>query len=180
MPKKKIENTSIVTIVVTLRIFSAVLIVINPLWGLVIYLIFDYFDAYFLEHKAGLSWNEYQQFDKKLDLFGMGAMFMVLRNYYPTWLLLTPIVYRLIGQILFMMNKKQSTLIYFPNFFEAFFVWFVFFRSFDANYFWLSLAFLLQIPIEIFLHRIWPNYLRRYGQPRIFRIFGVKKKVNWG
>lgn len=180
MPKDKYLTHPIVLTVIFLRLLSAVFIIFNPFWGLIIYLIFDQFDAFFLESRAGLSWNEYQQLDKKLDWFGIGAMFMVLKNYYLPWLLLIPIVYRLIGQILFMMNKKQGTLIFFPNFFEAFFIWFIFFRNFDTNYFWLSLAFVLQILIEIFLHRIWPNYLKVHGQPKIFRIFGVRKKVNWG
>jgi hypothetical protein len=173
------KNKLIILAVIFLRILSAVFIVINPLWGFILFIIFDYLDAYFLEHIAGMGWNTYQQLDKKIDIIGLLAM--VYWGYLSGAFLpfFGFLIYRLIGEVVFFYTKKQSTLLFFPNFIEPFFLWRILITGAGRSLTLLIILLILQVLIEYYLHIFWPNYLKANGFPRLFRIFGLTRVKDW-
>lgn len=192
MTKLRVERGSfsqaLIVFVIILRIASGIYIFFNPVLGLLLFWIFDYFDAYILQYRAKMSWNSYQDLDKKLDWFGYTAMLLVGIKFGQLNLFLMAFLFRVIGQVIFLFNKRQKIFIFFPNFVEALFIWFVVFRTLNINTniyglpkpTGLIILFVLSILREYFLHVFWPNYLRKNGFPRFFRIFGIKKSINWG
>lgn len=173
------RNKLIVFIVIFLRILTAIFILINPLWGFVMYVIFDYLDAYFLKHFAGMGWNSYQQLDKKIDIIGLLAMVYwgyLVGDFAPFFGFL---VYRLVGEIVFFYSKKQSILLFFPNFIEPYFVWRILIPNSSRSFVLLVILFMFQILREYVLHVFWPNYLKRNSYPKFFRFFGLTKVTNW-
>lgn len=171
-------NKSIIFTIVVLRILAAFYILINPIGGFILYMIFDFFDSYFLQHFAGMGWNSYQQLDKKLDIFGLLIM-VYLGLMIGETAFLGFLFYRLVGQLLFFLAKKQAILLFFPNFVEPFFVWSVVLRNFNPGFSLLVAFFIFQIGLEYFLHIFWPTYLKKNGFPRFFRIFGLTTVKNW-
>ncbi|MFZ5844920.1 MAG: hypothetical protein ACOY0S_00435, partial [Patescibacteria group bacterium] len=67
---------SLVLVVILARILAAAYILVNPFWGTVLTLAFDWLDAYLLIHHAGFSRREYHWLDKNLDWIGYLAMFI--------------------------------------------------------------------------------------------------------
>jgi len=172
-------NKKIVFIISFIRVLSAFPILINPLWGFITFVIIDYFDAYFLQHFAGMGWRTYQQWDKKFDIPGFIAMTYLgfvagLGIPFGSFF-----VFRMIGEIFFFVYKKQAILLFFPNFIEPYFVWVLLLKNFNLPIYWLVILFVLQILLEYFLHIFWPNYLKKNDFPKFFRAFGLTKVENW-
>lgn len=174
--------------VVVARIFTGILIFFQPLNGFIWFSIVDFWDAYFLQHMAGMSWMTYQKLDKKLDWFGYVSMLLVGIKFGIASMVIPFFLFKLLGQIVFMFFKQQKVFLFFPNFLEAIFLWAVIFPLMGLSGRHLSLVFdqtllalfALEIVKEFFLHVFWPNYLKKNGFPNYLRIFGIGKEVNWG
>lgn len=166
-------------LVVSLRFFAALYILIDPLWGYFLTLVFDYFDSFFLAAKKNfveMPWKAYLSWDKYLDLAGYVTMLIVgLRMGFSFLLIL--FLYRLIGQILFFITKKEFLFVIFINFFQPFYIWLVVFKIFNvsATYNWLIALIGVQIIIEVFNHIYWPRRIEK-GFPWYMRIFGSIKE----
>src|SRR3989304_6787523 len=97
-----------------LRIASAIYILFNPVWGFFLYLFFDFWDGYLFEQIDGLvdmPRPTYQIFDKYQDWLGyLAILFVSFGNEHFT-LILGLLLYRLVGQIIFLFLKKQFVFI---------------------------------------------------------------------
>jgi hypothetical protein len=169
-------------LVVSLRFLAALYILINPLWGYVLTLVFDYFDSYFLAAKKNLvemPWKDYLLWDKYLDLVGYVTMLIVgLRMGFPVLLIL--FLYRLIGQVLFFITQKEYLFVIFINFFQPVYIWLVAFKilNITPTYLWLLILTGMQITMEIFNHIYWPKRIKK-GFPWYFKIFGSIREPNF-
>jgi len=171
------SSRSIINFIVLLRVLSAFLIIISPLWGFLVFEFIDYWDAHFFINVAKTKWSYYQKLDKRLDVLGFLAMVLVGLTYGVFGFLLSLLIFRLIGQLLYEIVKKQLVLTAFPNLIEVFYIWFILLES--SNQFVLMFLFAVKLIQEGFLHYFWPEYLRKNGYPAIIQAFGVKNKINW-
>jgi len=171
------KTNLVVTSIVFLRIISALSIYYFHLWGFVFYQFVDYWDAHFIINIAKTKWDYYQKLDKRLDVFGFITMMVVGSGYGYLNIFLYLLAFRLLGQMLYEMSKKQQILIVFPNLIEIYYIWIILFQS--NNYYILLLLIFVKILQEFFLHFCWPNYLKRNGYPWFIRVFGVKNEINW-
>ena len=167
------------------RIAAAAYILVDPLWGFIATLVFDYVDALTWMHTLGMSRKLYYEIDKPMDWVSYIVMYAVAIQQGFS-LLLTPfLIYRLIGQVIFMTSGRQKHFVFFPNFFEVVFFWHILGDRLGADVgsqpFLMLLAGLLVLKIiqEIGVYYVWPAHLRRHGYPWILRLLGQTKKVRW-
>lgn len=170
----------LVVIVIILRLLSSVLIIINPLWGFFIYLLFDYIDAHILINIVKMRWVDYQDLDKKIDLLGYLAMLYQVGKYTSVYSLLFLFTFRFIGQLAFSFARKQWLLVLFPNLVEVYFIWNLFIRQLGFGITFLYLLILVKMFQEYFLHVYWPKYLKENGYPWFVKCFGVNNEIKWG
>lgn len=175
-----------VWVVIFVRFLTGVYILINPLAGLVSMFIADYFDAYFLKHLAKMSWVEYHRLDKYLDWTNYIFMIIVAFQYGYGSTLIGWLLFRLIGQLIFLKTRKAYIFLVFPNFFEFAFLWYVVvvgILKFDGagipTWIWLTSLFILKELQEIWLHFIWPRYLKKNGYPHFLNKLGYEKVIIW-
>lgn len=101
-------------IVILARVASALYILVSPVWGYIWTVLFDYIDAIVFLHVQGISRRQYHYVDKNLDFVYFAVMLVVDSKYglfIPLSLLL---LYRLIGQYLYLQTHKITTFIFFP------------------------------------------------------------------
>jgi len=159
--------------VIVLRIAGALSMFWFPWWGLMVTYIFDFYDCYFLIQKAGYTREKYHALDKWLDWvcyaveyciavwFGLAPLFTVL------------LLWRFIGQYLFIKTKNTLYFLLTPNIFEIAYMWLVAARlehitdKISSMLYWNIFIFLICVKIvqEIWVHYFWPWYLKRYGFP---------------
>lgn len=187
MPTRPLSKLLIlpgVWLVIFMRLGAAVYILINPFWGAVTTVSFDWLDAYILIHRLGFNRHEYHFLDKNLDWIQQTAMLISGINHGWGQMLLALFLFRLVGQWFFLKTGKVIYFIFFPNFFEAAYLWLVAARSLPwaarLNYeqlMWgLGAALVLKQLHEIYLHVIWPRQLakiKKTGYPRWMQFFGV-------
>ncbi len=170
------------------RFGAAGYILIDPLWGFVATLVFDYADALTWMHTLGMSRKMYYLIDKPVDWVSYIAMYaIILRLGDPRIIGIASalLLYRFVGQMINWITHEGSHFIWFPNFFEVFFGWVLISLQFgfvlwSPGYFGLLLLFFCIKELqEVGLYHVWPAYLRRHGYPRILRLLGQTKKVRW-
>lgn len=171
----------LVILVSIFRVGSAVLILFNPFWGLLLSWFWDIFDSPIFLHIVGMPVSAYEYLDKNLDWFEYLSMLVVGARYEFSPLLTALFVFKLIGHILFLKNRDIKYFVYFPNFFEVGFVWLVVLKSINLNLniYWLFVFLLLAMLREIYLHIIFPNYVEKHGFPKIYGIFGIRGMPKW-
>ena len=130
MPQKKLSKNIFISNPFILpwtliRIFSVTLLWWNVLWGMIITLFLDAVDGDIME-RLSIRRNWYSQWDKWLDLWFYGALAAyIFTTFEPSsikTLLLGLFFYRLIGNVLFALTKKEWFLFLFPNIFTDFFL----------------------------------------------------------
>ena len=168
-----------------IRMASAVLILFNPVWGFFLTVFFDFWDGYFYEmipRLVEMPRPTYQEYDKFQDWIGYIFMFVVGIKYGLFNILALLLVYRLVGQMIFLKIKKQAVFVVFTNFFEATFLWYVILPLMNVNpaYFWFYVLLIVYELREIFLHLYWPWELKRKGFPKyLCAYFGIRKQALW-
>ncbi len=183
-PLSKLLGFSGVWLVIFLRLSAAVYILLDPLWGAVAAITFDWLDAYILIHRLDFNRHEYHLVDKNLDWIAQTAMLISGINHGWGQALLALFLFRLIGQWFFLKTGKVIYFVFFPNFFEAAFLWLVAARTIPAvarlsflQLMWgLGMALVLKQLHEIYLHFIWPRQLirlKKTGYPRWLQFLGV-------
>jgi len=175
-----------VWIMIFIRLAAGLYLFVNPLWGFFWFLMADFWDAYIFKHKARMSWREYHTLDKNIDWFGYFCMFAVgvrAGYFFP---LIYWLIFKLVGQIIFIKTHKTFYFIFFPNIFEMMFLWYVVLvgqLGFDGwgkpFSFWFILSVAIKEVQEIWLHFLWPNYLRKFGYPKFLHKFGYEKEIEW-
>lgn len=176
-------NNLLISIVVVSRVLAAIYIFFDVFWGYFFTLLFDYLDSYFLRQKAKVNWNTYQIVDKAIDLVPYSVMLIVSLHYGVFGFLLVLFVYRLIGEILFFTTKKTWYLVLFPNFFNISFGLFIVLQEIGINFRVVSIkhlvlllfVFFFQLYLEVWLHYIWPKYIKGHGYPPLVRKLGYKR-----
>lgn len=172
--------------IIVIRLFAALYILINPLWGFILATFFDYWDAYVFKNIAKMSWFEYHRLDKYLDWISYVSMLIVgsIRGYFLPLLLL--LSFRFIGHMVFLKKKDTKYFVLFPNLYEIAFIWLVIiselfkFEGLGFEYgLWLLALFIVKEVQEMWLHLIWPTYLRENGYPPVLRKLGYTSKVEW-
>jgi len=182
MPKKLINNLLIV-IVVIMRILAGVYIFFDVFWGYFLTTLFDYLDSYVFREKAKMSWHTYQFVDKAIDLIPYSIMLVVSIQSDVFLFLLILFIYRLVGEILFFTTKKTWYLVLFPNFFNVSFALFIVLQEIGIDFRVVSLKHLIflfyiyffQLYTEIWLHYVWPQYIKEHGYPPLIKKLGYKK-----
>lgn len=168
-----------------IRIASAVLIIFNPVWGFFLTIFFDYWDGYFYEMLPNLvemPRPTYQEYDKVQDWIGYVCMWIAGAKYGFFVILSLLLAFRLVGQIAYTVVKRQFVFVFFANFFEAVFLWYIVFPLMHINlpYFWFYVLLVIYELREIFLHIYWPWTLKRNGFPKFLQVYlGARKKVLW-
>lgn len=165
----------LVLLVIFLRLSAAILILFSPVWGFIIYMIFDELDCRILcdiRIPCKRPYREsYEVLDKALDLSGYLTMFVVSLKT-PLFVLMAFLfAYRLIGNLLFISTRKESLLVWFPDFFTFAFIWLVLAKEVGLDIYLgqklYSLGSILLFPVKLFheylLHIYWPAYLKNRG-----------------
>ena len=152
-------------ITIVMRIFSATYIYYDHFWGLIVFVFLDGIDSQFFLYLANLNRKTYEKLDKYIDWIGyMVMIFVSINSQFFIWLFLT-LLFRLIGQLVFVITKNEKAFLYFPNFFEVFFFWFVSLKSpsIEIYRFWFVIV-VLFVPLrELVLHLLWPNLIKSLG-----------------
>ncbi len=172
-----------VIFVIMVRVLSALYILIDPFWGFMLYLFFDFVDGY-LFAKPGLSTKHYMQLDRPLDWLGYLTMLIVVSGtqLFPFFLILLFI--RLIGQIFYMKTGDTKYYIVFPNYYEAFYFWFILLAQLGKDYsniglvglLFLIILFVIQFLRELFIHKYQHEYIEEHGQFKIALKLGFPEK----
>lgn len=171
--------------IIVARVASAILIFFNHFWGLIIYFIFDWVDSQILLYGAKISRSKYEVRDKYLDW--VGHTFMLVSSIGSPYIGLLSVlfVFRLIGQIVFSFTKNEKVFLFFPNFFEHMFFWFVALGAPDLQKYlgWFIVVIVLSPVREILLHLFWPYFIKKKGfkngiLENIFSSNDSKNKVN--
>ena len=154
----------LVIVTLLVRLLTALYILFDPFWGVVLSMFFDTFDNRVLLRKAKMDRGEYTVIDKRVDWVSYMVMLYVasFTDVFPVLLIL--LAFRFIGQLLFERTKNERYLVYFPNFFElAFFAFVSISYQFGVSlinniYIWIMI-FAVQIAREYLLHIYWPTRL---------------------
>jgi hypothetical protein len=157
-----------------LRTATAFYILINPVWGFVWSLVFDFLDARVMLPYVHVNKLSYDMWDKIFDSVTFVAELIVALTT-PYALLMTALfTYRMLGHAVFWSTKKPRVLVWFPNFFETVFFWLLIPRSWYAPFDPFTLLFFLcgvKVVHEVVLHWIWPTYIGRPWQKQLKRMF---------
>lgn len=170
----------LVLTVIVVRTLAALYILVDPFWGLIATLAFDYFDSYILLHKMNYTRVMYHMVDKPLDMVTYMVELFVAWQYglfFPMALLFA---YRSIGQIIFSYRHDTRIFIPFPNFFEVAFFWFIAMKPFQpmlhlsVRQYWEIFFLLCGVKIihEIALHFVGPIVMRHFRYPAFLRALG--------
>ena len=168
---------------VILRLIAAGTILFQPLYGMLASFFMDWFDAYLLIQRAGISREAYHTLDKNLDeVWALVMLAVGLAT--PYRIILTILfLFRLIGHGIYLMTNDTRVFLFFPNVFEFAFFWFVALAPWVGTYsvsrFMETLLILtvLKVIQELSLHWIWPARLRYmkkhwHGYSPFLRFFG--------
>ncbi len=176
----------IIWLTVLLRLGAALSILFLPFAGMVASFFMDWFDAYLLIQRAGISREQYHTLDKNLDQVWSVVMLVAgFTTPYRT-LLVVLFVYRLVGHAVYVWRDDTRVFLFFPNVFEFAFFWFValapWLASFSAHNLWDVLAVLtgMKLVQEVSLHYIWPARLRSmkqhwHGYSPVLRALGWRR-----
>ncbi|MFA6016643.1 MAG: hypothetical protein WC744_00985 [Patescibacteria group bacterium] len=172
-------NTFLYFSIVILRVLSAPLIFVWPLPAIILSFFLDVIDIEFASRKV-LTLSEYERYDKMLDLWWYfnAVIFSWLYLLDYKIILLILFVFRMIGNIIFIIKNDRKIFFAFPNFFENIF-FLIFFSTYfkqlnfllDKKYFYFSIA--IVTVLKIFQE--WWIHIARISIPEHF--FG--KKRNW-
>ncbi len=165
-----------------LRLSAPFLIFYSPLAAIAASFFLDGIDGLIFSW-AGVDLNKYEQIDKLLDLYWYFFILAFLFFYPPApfifKLLMIFFIWRLIGEILFVLKGKRKILIVFPNLFEAFFWVYIILNKLGQSAFLrspLSLAVTLSLLIPL---KIGHEYLVHQSRFSFLNFVSGKKILRW-
>ena len=129
---------------------------INPLIGWLVLTALDTWD-YGFSIKAGFTFEKYQYLDKSLDFWF--RIFMLVSAWFlmwpDLWIFVVLFMIRFVGELLFLLTKKEITLLFFPNiihyFYPLYAIYFVLLKDKYDNNVVLLIIFLLAALPKLFL-----------------------------
>lgn len=151
---------------ILLRIFSiGAIFIVGPIWGIIIDIFYDSLDGQIFRYllKIETTSLKYQIYDKFFDLLFYCTLIYILWQIQPPLfeILVLLFVFRLAGQLIFLIGGISKTLLYFPNIFEetTLFILIAYqivpqILAYSNPFFWLGLVCILifKIYIEYALH----------------------------
>lgn len=162
----KLSRHPLYWLVTGVRCLGSLILLVNPALGWIVYAVLDIADGQLLPNIAGMNSVAYHIWDKYIDTVAFIAMLAVAIPYGALLPLVPLFLYRLIGQILFWRTLNERILIYFPNLFEAVWLWLVVGRqlgwwSTNSSNAWIGLGFMIALKEfqEIYCHFLAPKYL---------------------
>jgi hypothetical protein len=155
--------------VLTLRLTVPLLIFKFPLIGLLASIHLDNIDWIFFNVQNDSQYFVYQVIDKVLDTYFLTIALLVAwtwKDISAKRVAIYTYTWRLLGTILFFLTQNQILLIFFPNYFETFFLFYLIFRLFEkrdnlfstAKSFWVILPLLLVPKMVHELIHLPPSY----------------------
>lgn len=173
----------LVLVVVAARITAALWILWSPVWGMVVSMLLDWIDSYIWIQRGGFTRLEYHFLDKNIDQFWSVCMLISGFIHGAGWVLLGWFLFRLIGHLIFLLNRHPAVFILFPNVFDFMFIWLVPGVMLGwpealgpvgyARLGWGLMA--LKLVQEIVLHGLWPRqllWLKKHGYPPLLQRLG--------
>ena len=170
-----------VWITILVRLVAGLVIFVNPWIGWLLYLFFDLFDFVPWCRIAGLTQEEYEFLDKRIDSVNYFTMLLASFTYGFFPILIVFYLYRVIGENIFYKKGKRKYLILFPNLFEVFWVWYIVLPNINilpalailSGIWGLYLLILVKVLQEFFCHLIGPKYIFPWNQ----KVFWSKIKT---
>lgn len=143
-----------------IRIVAGFLFFWDPLVGWLVMVILDILDGQIFMHGLGMSQAVYHYTDKIFDMIVFGFMLVVAIGAPYFWLVAVLFGYRLVGQIIYFINKNENWLLFFVNFFEVAWLWAIIIPSLVLPLNWgfmygfggLVLMFTVKVFQELLLH----------------------------
>lgn len=165
------------------RFLEAFLMFPSPLFGWLLSGLFDYLDAVVLDQMFEIGRVAYTRADKVMDLGVDLVMLGVSIKYGSFLILLFLLLYRITGQIVYWRTEKQWVLIFFPNFFESYWLWSVLIVSLKLSesfalikgVWGLVILMILKILHEVYNHYIYPKYLYSLSMRNIWK--PIKERI---
>lgn len=166
--------------VILARIAGALSMLWFPWEGLMATFLFDTVDAWFVMQKAGWNRKQYHRLDKYLDWVCYAVEFFIAARVGMVALFSALLVWRFVGQVLFMKTHEPAYFILAPNIFEVCYMWFVaaplehITDGLSVDTYWILFWFfvVLKMAHEAWLHWVWPSYLKTHGFPRFLKMVG--------
>lgn len=159
------ELTAGQAVVIGLRLVVPLLILRRPLLGGVVAMLLDGADVIIVEQISdGGMGQRYHLIDKYLDLYYLGLEAFVSRRWTEPMARQTSLIlfaYRLLGVLLFEATQSRRLLIYFPNLFENWFLFYLLKKHFAPQLrldswrkilFWLAVLAIPKLAQEYLLH----------------------------
>ena len=176
------KSSFLVFLIAILRIGAALVLFYDVFLGFFATILFDCVDYWILKAWQGNSWDNYEVIDKVLDIVPYTIM-LLLSLSHPAFLFIAILfIYRMIGEIIFFITKKEFCFIIFPNLFIVAFFGLVVARSVGLvldmtslkHVVLLTFFFIMWWDLELNMHFYWPKYFKMYGDPlllakKIFR-----------
>lgn len=110
-------------IMLSLRLGESFVFFLNPWIAWLLATFLDMLDSIPWRDMARLTSFEYEVVDRYVDSFIAFVMLLVAVGSVSFGLLSALLVFRLVGSVLFIRTKNQHSLIFFANFFEAYWLW---------------------------------------------------------
>ncbi len=168
--------------IVIIRVIAAFSMFWFPWWGLLATLVLDYIDSYFFIQKAHYTREMYHLLDKWIDWLSYIVELAIIIWLRPDLIALFTVllIWRFVGQVSYVWRKNTRFFIVAPNFFEVFYMWLVAAPAehitdrMDPTAYWIVGGVLLAVKIlqELWLHALWPWYLKTYGYPKYAKKIG--------
>lgn len=118
------------------RLFVPLSIFRWPLFGILISNLCDMYDWKFVQVKTAADLKLYQTWDKSMDLYYQSIIVLVILRFKDTIFKKTAIflfLFRMIGDSLFFLTANRNFLLYFPNFFENFVIFYLLYKWITKN-----------------------------------------------
>lgn len=167
------KRTRVITGVTIARLLAAGYILIAPLPGLLISMVFDFFDGRIFAATGTFTREVYHRWDKVLDMAGYCAEMIVVFRY-GVWLpFLLLFVWRAAGYAIFVSDGPSWTFLAFPNIFEAAVLWL--FLGLSVGWLWVFIV--LKLVQEWALHWFVPHGGNIWWDRIVRRVLPKKSKL---
>jgi len=151
----------------------ALLFFINPLLAAFLNMVLDASDGPLYKYFLKIPPLRAQFYDKSLDyLYYLGLMALAWHLNLPgLWLLTILLLYRSLGQLIFLVTRDRKWFVYFPNFFEYAVLALLVLRQWRLEA-WLAMPlFDLSLALAIFLFKVWHETFLHRQQQTFFVFF---------
>jgi hypothetical protein len=158
----------IIGLVTLARLLAAFYIFIAPLPGMILTIVFDFFDGRIFAFTGAMDREQYHRWDKVLDMAGYVVELIVVLRYGVWWPFTILFLWRLVGYIAFVIVGKSWVFLLAPNIFEAAVLWvFLFYPSQPWNWLWVFIVakYIQEWSLHWFVphggNRWWDGYMRK-------------------